>query len=266
MRLHPTRRRLAAIGSALTVWGFSVMAAAPARAQEAATPPRNEPPANAEFLLGRPRIAIAVKGGWLFAATGSDIYDFVTTRLTLSKSSFNTPVIGGELSVALGDRVDVVAGLDGARSKTASEYRDFVDNRQQPIEQSTTRQEYGVSATARLALVPRGRRISRFAWIPRTLAPYVGAGAGAVKYRFEQAGSFVDAVTLKVFDDDFQSAGWAPSVHALAGADLRVFRRMYLTFEGRYTWSKATLSEDFVGFAPISLAGFRVSSGLQVVF
>lgn len=264
MRRHERRRRWAALGGAITVWSLVAVLPVPARAQEA--PPRGEPPVSAEFLLGRPKVALAVKGGWLFAATDSDLYDFVITHLTLSKKSFNAPVIGGELSVALGDRLEIVAGLEHARSSTASEYRDFVDNRLQPIAQTTTRQEYNVSGTVRLALVPRGRRISRFAWIPRTLTPYIGAGAGAVKYDFQQTGSFVDADTLAVFDDAFQSKGWAPSVHVLAGADLRVFRRLYLTLEGRYTKSSARLSDDFVGFAPISLAGVRVSSGLQVVF
>lgn len=225
-----------------------------------------EPPANAEFFLGRPRGALAVTGGWLFAAAGSDLYDFVTTQLTLSKKSFNAPVIGGALSFALTDRVDLVANVDSANVTANSEYRDFVDNRQQPIAQTTEKRELGVSASVRLALVPRGQRISRYAWIPRTLTPYVGAGAGAAKYRFKQYGSFVDFATTRVFDDTFTSDGWTRTAHVLAGADLRVYRRIYLSFEGRYTWAHATLSDDFVGFEPLDLAGLRFSSGLQLVF
>ena len=118
----------------------------------------------------------------------------------------------------------------------------------------------------RFALLPSGRRISRFAWIPRTVTPYVGAGGGAVKYDFGQHGSFVDFETRRVFNDSFRSAGWAPSAHALAGADVRIYRKLYLTMEGRYTWSKATLDNDFVDFAPLDLAGLRLGGGVRVAF
>ena len=225
-----------------------------------------EPPANAEFFLGRPHGALAIKGGWLFAATHSDLYDFVTRELTLERKAFNAPVVGGELSFALGSRVDVVAGIEGSRSSTGSEYRNFVDNRNAAIAQTTEKQEVGISASVRMALLPRGQRVSRFAWIPRTVTPYVGAGAGGVKYEFKQYGSFVDFATSRVFDDTFTSDGWAPSAHLLAGADVRLYRRIYLTLESRYTWSHAALSSDFVGFAPLDLSGLRLSSGLQLVF
>lgn len=233
-----------------------------ARAQS--SPP--EPPANAEFFLGRPHGSLAVKAGWLFASTGSDLYDFVTKELTLSRKAFDTPVIGGEMSFAVGNRFDVLAGVDVGRSSSDSEYRNFVDNRNAAIAQTTARREVGLSGSVRMALVPRGRRVSRFAWIPRTVTPYVGAGGGAVKFEFTQTGSFVDFATSRVFDDTFTADGWAPSAHVLAGADVRVYRRLYLSFESRYTWSHGTLGRDFVGFAPLALAGLRVNSGLQLVF
>ena len=121
-----------------------------------------------------------------------------------------------------------------------------------------------MSGTMRMALVPRGRRISRFAWVPRTFTPYVGVGAGAAHYNIEQHGAFVDFRNLRVFNDTFTSEGWAPTVHALAGVDLRLYRRLYLTTEARYTWGTAELSADFVDFEPISLGGLRTSAGLQI--
>ena len=103
-------------------------------------------------------------------------------------------------------------------------------------------------------------------WVPRAVTPFVGAGAGAIKYQFEQDGSFVDFQTRRVFNDTFRSTGWAPSVHALVGADLRVYRRLYITGEARYTWSSAPLSADFVDFEPIDLAGARLGASLKLVF
>ncbi|MGD9906358.1 MAG: hypothetical protein AB7U83_23035 [Vicinamibacterales bacterium] len=241
----------------------------PARGGAQPTPSSPAPPPPSypsDFLLGQPHGLLAFRGGWLFANTGSDLYDFVSDQLTVDKKSFNATTFAGDFGIALGARVDVIATLEQANSNTVSEYRGFVDTGGAPNTQTTRREEWIVSGTARLALLPRGRRISRFAWVPRTFTPYVGVGAGAVKYSFQQYGSFVDYQTLRVFTDDFGSSGWAPTVHALGGADLRVYRRLYLTTEARYTWSSATLTQDFVDFAPLALGGLRLSGGLQVVF
>ncbi|MGE0360194.1 MAG: hypothetical protein AB7H93_18350 [Vicinamibacterales bacterium] len=232
--------------------------------QQSTTPPPIGYPS--EFLLGRPKGLLAVRGGWLFANTGSDLYDFVSNQLTVDKKSFNASSLAGDFGISFGSRFDVIATLEQANSTTASEYRDFVDTGGVPITQTTRREEWVISGTLRMALLPRGRRISRFAWVPRAFTPYVGAGAGAVKYTFQQYGSFVDFRTLRVFNDDFGANGWAPTVHALGGADLRVWRRIYLTSEARYTWSSATLGQDFVDFEPLALGGLRLSGGLQVVF
>lgn len=248
---------------ALLVW---LPAPAAAQAPGDSGMPRVPAPPPSDFMLGRPRVFIAVDSGFLFANTGSDLYDFISETLTLDKKSFNTPVVGGRMGVSITPRVDVMVGLEFSKSEAKSEYRDFVDNQLLPITQSTTREEYHFTGSVRVALLPSGRRISRFAWIPRTFTPYVGAGGGAVKYDFQQFGSFVDFETRRVFDDTFSSTGWTPSAHAFAGADLRVYRRMYLTLEGRYTWSKATLGKDFVDFEPIDLAGFRLGGGVRFAF
>lgn len=242
----------------------------PAAAQSPGDPgsraPRVQPPPPSDFMLGRPRGFISFDGGFLFANTGSDLYGFITDQLTVDKKAFNTRTLGGRIGVVLSPRVEVVVGLEAGKSETGSEYRDFVDTQLQPITQTTSRAENSLTGSVRFALLPSGRRISRFAWIPRTVTPYVGAGGGAVKYHFQQHGSFVDFATRRVFNDTFTSQGWAPSAHALAGADVRLYRKLYLTMEGRYTWSKATLSDDFVDFAPLDLAGFRLGGGVRVAF
>lgn len=236
-----------------------------ARAQGTARSPV-QPPAPGDFMLGRPKGFLAVDGGFLFANAGSDVYDFVTEQLTLDKKAFNAPIVGLRLGALITPRLEVGVLVEQSRTSVTSEYRDFVDNNQLPITQTTGLQEYQVAANLRWSLVPSGRRISRFAWIPRTVTPFMGAGAGAIKYRFEQYGSFVDFQTFKVFNSSFRSEGWAPSAHAFVGADLRVYRRIYVTGEARYTWSSAPLGEDFVDFDPISLAGVRVGGSLKLVF
>lgn len=250
----------------LTLVGAALPWPAVAQTGDDSRRPRVPAPPPSDFMIGRPRTFVTLETGFLFANTGSDLYDFVTNQLTIDKKAFNTPVFGGRLGVSLSPRIDVMVGVDYGRSQTASEYRDFVDNQLLPITQTTARKEVGVGGSVRFSLLPTGRRISRFAWVPRTLTPYVGAGGGVLKYHFEQNGDFVDFATRRVFSDVFESSGWAPSAHAFAGADLRVWRRLYLTMEGRYTWSKGTLSDDFVDFAPLALAGARVGGGLRVAF
>jgi len=251
-----------AVVLALVGW----LATAPGVSAQSAPTPVISPPPPSDFMLGRPKGFLSLDGGFLFAAAGSDLYDFVTEQLTIDKKNFNTPVFGGRFGVAISPRFEVGVLYENAKSQTASEYREFIDNAGLPITQTTMRQDHQIAATVRWSLVPSGRRISRFAWIPRTVTPFVGAGAGAIKYKFEQYGSFVDFQTLRVFNDTFRSEGWAPSVHVLAGTDLRLYRRFYLTGEARYTWSSAPLSADFVDFEPIDLAGARLGASLKLVF
>jgi hypothetical protein len=177
--------------------------------------PRVTAPAPSDFMLGRPRGFFALDSGFLFANTGSDLYDFITGTLTIERKAFNTPVLGGRFGIAVTSRIEVIAGLEYGRSQTGSEYRDFVDNRLLPISQTTSREEWNVTGSVRVALLPTGRRISRFAWIPRTFTPYLGAGGGALKYDFQQYGSFVDAQTRRVFDDRSPRSGGRPALTPL---------------------------------------------------
>src|SRR5688500_11195093 len=85
--------------------------------------------------------------------------------------------------------------------------------RGQEIEQTTTLNQLNFTGSLKFALLPKGRNISRLAWIPRTLVPYVGAGGGIGSYKFEQFGDFVDFQDNRVFADLFQSNGWAPIAH-----------------------------------------------------
>ena len=249
-----------------------IAVAAPAGAQTPTPQPASsyQAPSSPDFLIGRPRASIGVRGEWLFASAGSDIFDFVTKQLTLDKSSFNTPGIGMDLAISLTDRLDLVGGFDIAQSSTPSEYRDHVERvgtRLLPIQQTTSLRQANVSASIRFAVTPRGRTISRFAWIPSTIVPYVGVGGGMTNYEFTQDGDFGDVNNSnRIFSDTFRSHGWAPTVHVLGGADIQVYKRMFMSVEGRYGWANATLDNDFVDFDPIDLGGFRFGAGFHIMF
>ena len=226
----------------------------------------SEPTRSADFLFGHPRGSFGVRGSWNIASAGSDLFDFVTDQLTIDKSDFNAPGIGGDIAFALTPRLDVEGGFFFAKSSHGSEYRDFVDNDLLPISQSTALKTMQVTASLKYALVPRGRDVSRFAWVPARFVPFVGAGGGAVYYDFEQSGDFVDFQDLSVFTDVFRSTGWAPSVHGFGGVDVQLYRGLYASVEGRYTKASGKLSNDFIDFDPIDLSGFRLSAGINLVF
>jgi hypothetical protein len=225
-----------------------------------------EPTRSADFLFGRPKTSVSVHGGWNIASAGSDLFDFVTEQLTVDKGDFSSPGIGGDVGFAITPRIDVAGGFFFAKASQASEYRDFVDNDLLPITQSTSLRTMQLTGSVRYALRPRGRDVSRFAWVPNRLVPYVGAGGGVIYYEFRQSGDFVDFQDLSVFTDVFRSNGWAPSGHVFGGVDVQLYRGLYASIEGRYTKASATLGSDFIDFDPIDLSGFRMAGGINVVF
>ena len=225
-------------------------------------------PSRPDFLFGRPDGSIGLRGGWVFARAGSDLYDFVERELTIDEGDFNSASVATDFGIALSSRADAVIGVDYNQTSVASEYRAFVDNNRLPIEQTTWLKSLNLTGSIRFALAPRGREISRLAWVPRSVVPYAGAGGGMVWYRFQQAGDFIDALDprLAVFSDTFTADGWTPSAHVLGGVDVKVYRRLYVTVDGRYIWAAGDLGTDFENFDPIDLSGFRFGAGINVVF
>lgn len=218
------------------------------------------------FLFSQPRVTLGARFGYAVPRAGSDVFDFTREQLTVDKGDFNAFALGGELAVRATDRIDIAlnAGYEG--SSTRSEFRDWVDQDDLPIEQTTDFKRIPMTIGAKAYLLERGRRISRFAWIPRRVAPYVGAGAGLVWYEFEQVGDFVDFDTQEIFFEDFNSSGTSPMGYLAAGVDVSISPRWVLTSEARYTLANAEMDRDFVGFEDIDLAGFTAGVGISVRF
>jgi hypothetical protein len=243
------------------------IAAVPADAQQPDRQgPVRAPDRSADFLFGRPTVAVGVRGGWVFASAGSDLFDFVTHHLTLEKTSFNAPAFAADLAVSLTSRLQVEGGFEVTRMSQASEYRDFVDNNLLPIQQTTSLNTTQIMGGIRYALLPRGREVSRLAWVPSKVVPYVGAGAGAILYEFRQNGDFVDFADNSIFYEAFHSQGWSPAAHVFGGVDVQIYRSLYATIQGRYTKAAGELDADFIDFDPIDLSGFRMSAGINVLF
>jgi hypothetical protein len=199
-------------------------------------------------------------------AADGDLFAFVNDQLTIDKGDFRTAGITAEVGFAIAPRIDAVAGVEAGRQTVHSEYRHYIDNAGLPITQSTSIVQTDISGSVRLALFSPGRAVSQFAFVPRAFTPYVGAGGGFFYYGLTQQGDFVDFSTLNVFPDVFKSNGWSPSGHVLAGADVRWWRSLFVSIEGRYVWAHGDLDSDFIGFDGIKLDGFRLSSGISVFF
>jgi opacity protein-like surface antigen len=220
-----------------------------------------------DFLLGRPRGSVGVRGSMLVASAKSDLFDFVTDVLAIEKSDFNTGSFGAEVGYSVTPRFDVIGTMDLNGVNKPSDYRDWEDNRGLPIQQTTELKQMNLTVSGKFSLLPRGRAISRLAWIPRTFIPYVGAGGGYGRYEFRQNGDFVDFDNgNRVFSDTFTSKGWAPTFHVLGGTDIQVYRHLMLSLDARYSWQRATLSNDFIDFEPIDLGGFRFGAGIHLAF
>ena len=219
-----------------------------------------------DFLFGRPGNSIGVRGQWHIARADSGIFDFTSELLTLEKSDFNAPGIGVDVGFPIASQLDVLVGLEFSRATVASDYRDFVDTDDLPIEQTTSLRQFNLSGSIELAVLRRGREISRYAWVPAAVVPYLGAGGGLLWHRFEQEGDFVDFVDFTIFTERLTSSGWTPSAHVFGGVDIKLTPRLYLSAEVRHLWAQAEMSQDFVGFDDIDLTGLRVTGGVQVLF
>jgi hypothetical protein len=171
-----------------------------------------------------------------------------------------------EAGLSIGPRLDVLAEVGFSGSAIASEYRDFVDTADLPIVQTTELMQSLVGGSLRFWLIPRGREVGRFAWVPNRFAPYVGAGGGAQWYRFTQFGDFVDFIDYSIFSDRLESSGWTASGHVFAGTSVNLTRKLFVGIEARYVWADTPLSQDFVGFDNIDLNGFQVTAGIEFVF
>lgn len=218
------------------------------------------------FLFRNPTLRLGVAGGYASPSARSDIYDFLTTELSLERRDFASPSFTLSAAVRVAPRVEVGLSAMFADRTKGSDSRDFTGEDDLPILQTTTLKRRSIMATGRLSLLEPGRAIGRYAWIPNRVVPFIGAGAGAVRYRLYQEGEFVDRETLDIFADEFESTGWGFGATGFAGADFSLSPRFGLTAEARYLWSRAPMNGDFSTFSKIDLSGYDASIGLFVRF
>jgi hypothetical protein len=214
------------------------------------------------YLFGVPDGGLTIRFGYAAASANSDFYRQTTSLFNLDKSDFSGPTVGAELDVRIAPQFDVGLDLSWAGVTRQSHYRNFVDNNDQEIEQSTSVHRVPVMVNVKAYLAPRGRSVGRLAYIPSKVVPWVGAGVGADWWKVEQSGDFINTATGVVYNDKVTDSGWGPAVQGIGGVDITLTPRIALTGDARYVWSKASMGSDFGGFDKIDLSGVSVALGV----
>lgn len=230
-----------------------LLAAVPAEAQRA------------DFLFGRPYVTLSVSTGWAMPGEGSDLFSETQRLLTVSPGDFGSYLFMAEGAVRVTERVDVTLGLEHVGATVHSEMREFVTVDDRPIPQATEFDRTRLMASAKWYLLPRGRSLAEYVWVPSSWSPYIGGGLGVAWYDFRQHGDFVDFQTLDIFETRLSSEGSGFTQHLLAGADVSLSSRFLLRGEYRYIWGSAPVDQQvFDGFDDIDLSGSRVTLGIAV--
>ena len=233
------------------------------RAATTAAPVSQVLTAAPDFLFGRPRGSVGLRAIWMNPRADSDLYSFLTKQLTLETNDFRAKGVAlglrlpGQFASRCISRTRVQQ--DGRELRGSGVYR---CRRLTDSAAHTTVSDQRHRQSWSLRSCPRGRAVGQFAWIPAPVTPYIGAGAGLLRYNLEQTGDFVDSLDpeLPIFTAQLLSDGWTTSTHVFGGVDVKVTRRVLLSAEVRYAWASAETSLDFVGFEtdrPVRATGQR---------
>jgi len=164
---------------------------------------------------------------------------------------------GAEYSFRLGDTpLELGFHVDGYERTLETSYRDYTDANGRDIFQ-----------TLKLSIVPTGATLRFVHGLRGSFQLYVGGGADAVWYRYEEFGDFIDFYDpdLPVIGDSFLDDGWAFGLHAVAGFRVPISYDFALTAEGRYLWAEKDMGRDF-RLNRIDLTGASVTLGFMVRF
>jgi hypothetical protein len=220
------------------------VAAAPASAQP------GPHPMNSQFQL---------RFGYFVPEGGGQFWSDTESAFSLDGQDFDDFDFGMTFVQGVSNNLEIGFNLDFFESTVRSSYIDWVDEDGFPILHDSTLSLTPVTVDIRL--LPGGRqkyRGSRSQYAVRKPTGYLGAGAGLVFYQYEEVGDFLDFTSDPpvVFPASYRDDGVAPEIHILGGLDIPVGPGWSFLIEGRYSWCKTDLEEDFSGLGEIDLGGF----------
>src|SRR5438105_9798358 len=98
------------------------------------------------FLFQKPEGMFTVRGGYSIANATSDVFAVQKKQLTTGPRDFDALSLGADLSFVASRRVDLGVSVDATMRSHDSEYRDWLDNNNQPIKQTMNLSTIGFSA------------------------------------------------------------------------------------------------------------------------
>ena len=218
------------------------------------------------YMLKSPVVTLSLRGGALVPTASDPLHRFFFDELTLDRRDLATYALGADIAFRVTSRLDLVGSATWSRVNKESEFRDWVDGDDLPIEQTTTIKRTPAVVSARYFPWDRGRSVGQFAWVPTAMTPYIGAGIGVTWYEVAQDGWFVDFEDLDIFSDFFYATGSTPTAQAYLGTEWWPLTHIGLNVEGRYSYARANLRSDFSDFDYIDLGGFQLMAGFSVRF
>lgn len=219
-----------------------------------------------DFFFGRPDLSVALRVGFLRPRARSEFHEFLEDRFTVGRSDFTGPVLAVEAGFWLSDHLALDLALEGSSATQSSEYRDWVEETSEgdlPIRQNT-KLTTGPAFTGGLRVFPlsRGEALSRFAWVPRDVAPFVSGGGGVSAFSVEQWGDWVIEDTGDIVTEEYDGSGVGLVAYVGGGVEVKLPNTLSLVLDGRYVWGDAGMTDDFRDFDPIDLSGLRLTAGL----
>ncbi len=224
------------------------------------------PAAGRGFMFGAPSGSFSLRLGLAQPVANDGIFNLADSLLTVNRGDYIGFNFTANLVQRITERAAVEMSVGYSGRSIDSHFRDFVDNNDAEIEQTTELRRVPLTIGGRYYLVSPGRQLGRLAWVPTRFVPYVSAGAGAMWYQFTQQGDFVDFQTLDVFNTELRSSNWAPSAYGAIGAEISTSALVSINAEARYDAAKAKMSNDFSGFHRIDISGVSATVGLSFRF
>jgi opacity protein-like surface antigen len=207
-----------------------------------------------------------IRGGYSLTRADSDIWEFYFDNLTLEESDFNQGLFGVDVGWVINPRVEMIFGFEYLTKTANSEDRYYVDEFGAPINQQTQFRQWPLYVKLRVNLIPRGKQIGSYSWVPSKVVPYAGGGIGMTGWEIYQYGDFVDYTDLTIFYEEFLARGWAFSYGLFGGADISITPSVGVMAQLDYNWAEDNLPPAFAGFDPVDLSGLRISFGVNFRF
>jgi hypothetical protein len=210
------------------------------------------------YFFRQPTGAMYFQIGYAQPDAGSDLFTQLAEEFTLEPRDFQSATIAAGGNFNLGSRFTLGGSLGYSGRTVHSEYRNFVGTDNLPIRQSFRLTRVPMMVQARFYLVPTGRRIGSFAWVPAKATTYIGGGLGGVYYTYKESGEFLNDSDV-IENMTWDARGWAPAGQLSAGFEYSATSRVMVTGEASYLRSSQELPTN----EPIDLSGVAMTLGVS---